>query len=133
MIQSESAVQVYEAVAKTAEGKPTHLPLESVGYLKDNRVLPIGWSKSNPWIDWIAPVGVAGDLSFISGLDLVEYRISKGSTVKCVHAQLLYQTVRPVELEILAKVPHPAALRFSQMAQKQAHLPSIMAEAIKEF
>lgn len=133
VIQSETDVQVYEAVAKNAEGKPTHLPLESVGYSKDNRILPIGWSKSDPWIEWIAPVGVAGDFSFISGLDLVEYRIAKGSAVKRVHVRLLYQTVRPVELETLAKVPHPAAVRFSQMAQSQAPLPSVMAEAIQEF
>jgi hypothetical protein len=133
VIQAENEVQVYEAIAKNAAGEPTHLPLESVGYLKDNRILPVGWSKTDPWIDWIAPVGVAGDLSFIAGLDLVEYRIPKGSTVKRVTARLLYQTVRPTELEGLAKVPHPAAVRFSQMAKGQSPLPTTMAETAKEF
>ena len=133
VIQSENEVQVYEAVAKNAAGKPTHLPLESVGYLKDNRILPVGWSKSDQWIDWIGPVGTAGDVSFVAGLDLVEYRIPKGSAVKRITARLLYQTVRPAEFEVLAKVPHPAAVRFSQMAKGQSPLPTVMAEAAKDF
>jgi len=133
VIQSENEVQVYEAVAKNAAGKPTHLPLESFGYLKDNRLLPVGWSKSDQWIDWIGPVGIAGDVSFVSGLDLVEYRIPQGSAVKRVTARLLYQTVRPAELEALAKVPHPAAVRFSQMAKGQSPLPTVIAEAAKDL
>ncbi|MBK9262846.1 MAG: hypothetical protein IPM54_23965 [Polyangiaceae bacterium] len=133
VIQSENEVQVYESIAKNAAGKPTHLPLESVGYLKDNRILPVGWSKSDQWIEWIGPVGVTGDLSFGAGLDLVEYRIPKGSAVKRVTVRLLYQTVRPTELEAIAKVPHPAAVRFSQMASGRSPLPTVMAEAAKDL
>lgn len=133
VIQSENEVQVYEAIAKNAAGKPTHLPLESTGYLKDNRILPVGWSNSDVWIDWIKPVGLNGDLSFGSGLDLVEYRIPQGSAVKHVTVQLLYQTVRPSELEALAKVPHAAAVRFSQMAKTQSPQPIVMAEAAQDF
>jgi hypothetical protein len=133
VIQSENEVQVYESIAKDSAGKPTHLPLESVGYLKDNRLSPVGWSKSDPWIDWIGPVGVTGDLSFGPGLDLVEYRIPKGTAVKRITVRLLYQTVRPTELETLAKVPHAAAVRFSQMAAGRLPLPTVMAEAAQDL
>lgn len=133
VIQSENEVQVYEAVAKNAAGKPTHTPLDSVGYAKDNRLLPVGWSSSDPWIDWIAPVGIGNDLSFGAGLDLVEYRVPQGASVKRIVVRLLYQTVRPVELDILEKVPHAAAVRFSQMTGKQPPTPTVMVEVSKDL
>jgi hypothetical protein len=133
VIESEDQVQVYEAVAKNAAGKPTHTPLDSVGYAKDNRLLPVGWSNSHTWIDWIAPVGIGGDASFGPGLDLVEYRVPKGSSVKRIAARMLYQTVRPAELDALEKVPHPAAVRFSQMAVKLPPTPTVIAHVAKDL
>lgn len=132
-IQSESQVQIYEAVASDAAGKPTHLPLSSIGYLKDNRLLPIGWSSKNTWIGWIGPIGTSSDVSFSAGMDLVTYHVPKGASVKKVHVEMLYQTVRPVELEEIAKVPHPAAVAFSNMASTRPATPSIMAEATSEL
>jgi hypothetical protein len=132
-IDGEGKVQVYEAIGKDAAGAPTHLPLSSVGYLKDNRLLPIGWSSSNAWIDWIGSVGVAADdYSFGAGMDLVTYRVAGGAAVKRITVELLYQTVRPTELEAIAKVPHPAAVRFSQMASARAPSPTVMATATFE-
>jgi uncharacterized membrane protein len=132
-IQSESQVQIYEAVAADASGKPTHLPLSSVGYLKDNRLLPLGWSNKNSWISWIGPVGTTSDVSFAAGMDLVTYHLPKGASVKKLHVEMLYQTVRPVELEVIAKVPHPAAVAFSNMAKERSPVPSLMAAATKEL
>lgn len=133
VIQSDNEVQVYEAIAKDATGKPTHLPLESVGYLKDNRLVPVGWSNADPWIDWIKPIGLGQDLSFGPGLDLVEYRIPRGSAVKRIKVRLLYQTVRPSELDGLSKVPHPAAVRFSQMAKTQSAALVVLAETQQDL
>jgi hypothetical protein len=133
VIQAENEVQVYEAVGKTEKGSPTHLPLESVGYAKDNRILPIGWSSADPLINWIQSVGVSGDATFGAGSDRVTYRIPKGSSVKHLAVRLLYQTVRPVELQAIAKVPHPASVRFSQMAKNRAPVPTVIAEATRDF
>jgi hypothetical protein len=129
LITSGAEVQVYEAVAKDAAGAPTHRPLASVGFVKDNRLLPAGWSSANTWIDWIGPVGVAGDDTFKAGLDRVTYQIAAGAAVRRVTVELLYQSVRPAELEALARVPQPAAVRFSGMASERPPLPVVAAQA----
>jgi len=128
-IDAESKVQVYEAIAGDKNATPTHLPLSSVGYLKDNRLLPLGWSSADTWIEWIKPIGIGGDVSFAAGMDLVKYHIPKGTSVKRVAVELLYQTVRPTELEAIAKVPHPAAVRFSDLAKKRSPTPIQVAAA----
>jgi len=128
-INADTQVQVYEAVAGDISGKPTHLPLSSVGYLKDNRLLPIGWSKKNTWIEWIGAVGIGADLNFAAGMDLVTYQAPKAGQIKKITAELLYQTVRPAELAQIAKVPHPAAVAFSTMTSKRAPIPIVMAQA----
>ncbi|MDI1449522.1 hypothetical protein [Polyangium sp. 6x1] len=129
LITKESEVQVYEAVAKDAAGAPTHRPLASVGYIKDNRLLPLGWSSADPWIDWIGPVGVSGDGTFQAGFDRVTYEIPGGAGVRRVMVELLYQSVRPTELDTLARVPHPAAVRFSGMASARPSIPVVAAQA----
>jgi hypothetical protein len=129
-ISSASEVQVYEAVAVDAAGKPTHLALESTAFAKDNRLLPVGWSDANAWIDVIAPVGVSGDPSFGAGMDRVTYRIDGGAQkIKHLTVELLYQSIRPAELEALRKVPHAAAVRFSDMASGRPPTPVVMAQA----
>ncbi|MRG97656.1 hypothetical protein [Polyangium spumosum] len=129
VITNESEVQVYEAVPRDASGAPTHRPLAAVGYTKDNRLLPLGWSSADTWIEWIGPVGVAGDATFQAGSDRVRYEIGGGAAVRRVTVELLYQTVRPSELEALAKVPQPAAVRFSGMASARPPVPSVAAQA----
>lgn len=132
-ISAETQVQVYEAIAEDAAGKPTHLPLASVGYLKDNRLLPIGWSDDNIWYGWIGPVGIGSDSSFSAGMDLVTYRVPNAGQIKKLTVEMLYQTVRPVELEVLAKVPHPAAVAFSKMASTRPPTPLVMAQATSDL
>jgi len=46
-----------------------------------------------------------------------------------VTVELLYQSVRPAELEALARVPQPAAVRFSGMASERPPLPVVAAQA----
>ncbi len=128
-IQAENQVQVYEAVAGDASGKPTHLPLSAAEYLKDNRLLPIGFSDENAWYAWISPVGVGDDSSFQAGADIVTYRLPQPAQIKKLSVEVLYQTVRPVELEAIAKVPHPAAVAFSAMAKARKPVPIVIAQA----
>ena len=128
-ITKESEVQVYEAVAMDAAGAPTHRPLASVGFVKDNRILPLGWSSADPWIDWIRAVGVSGDDTFQAGSDRVTYEIPGGAAVRRVTVELLYQTVRPDELHALSRVPVPAAVRFSGMASARPPVPTVAAQA----
>jgi len=129
LISADTEVAVYEAIAIDDAGAPTHLPFASRGFVKDNRILPQGWSETSTWIDWIRPKGVGSDASFSPGYDRVSYQIPQGSAVKRVSVELLYQTVRPAELDALTKVPDAAAVRFSQMASARAPLPTLMSKA----
>ncbi|MDC3956203.1 hypothetical protein [Polyangium jinanense] len=133
VVTKESEVQVYEAIAKDATGAPTHRPLASVGFVKDNRLLPLGWSSADPWIDWIGPVGVTGDGTFQPGFDRVTYKIEGGAAIRRVTVEVLYQSVRPTELDTLARVPHPAAVRFSSMASARPSIPLVAAQALIEL
>ena len=131
-VEGDAEVQVYEAVPVDANDAPTHRALDAVRYAKDDRLLPEGFSKASPWIDWIAPAGVAADTSFEAGRDRVTYRIAGGAAVARVTVELLYQTVAPATLEALAKVPTPAAVRFSGMASSRAPLPIVIASTEAE-
>ncbi|MCK6587700.1 MAG: hypothetical protein L6Q76_08960 [Polyangiaceae bacterium] len=123
MITSSAEVQVYEAVAADANGKPTHLALEATHFVKDNRVLPSGFSDSHAWIDWIAPKGVGGDPSFTASSDRITYRVPSGGMVRRIEAKIFYQSIPPSTLDALSVVPTPAAVRFSQMARAKSPLP----------
>lgn len=126
-ITSSDEVQVYEAVAADISGSPSHLALGATHFIKDNRILPTGWSSSDQWIDWIAPVGVEGDDSFAAGEDRVTYRVPGGAAVQRLVIELLYESVPPSTLEALSVVPAPAAVKFSQMAAARPPAPVVMA------
>jgi hypothetical protein len=108
-------VQVWESVPGDLEGAPTHRPLAAASYLKDDRILPTGWSSGGPWSEWTSPVGTSGDASFTSGSDRVSFRIPNGASVERVEATLVYQTLPPAVADHLRRVPTPAAVRFTQM------------------
>lgn len=125
-------VLVYELVPLDRSGAVAHRPLAAVSVGKDNRLLPYGWREAYPWIDWIAPRGVEGDANFIGGSDRVEVLIGAGGAVARVDVELLYQTISPETLAALARVPTPAAVRFSQMAAARPPLPTVLARASLE-
>lgn len=125
-------VQVYEAVAVDAAGKPTHRPLAQVKLGKDDRILPEGWSQDGPWAKYTAPAGVPSDPSFAPGQDRVTYRIPAGAAVKRVRVELLYQTLPRASADRLAVTPVPAAVRFSQMVAARPPAPITMATATWE-
>jgi hypothetical protein len=108
-ITQTSEVAVYEAEMKGPDGGPTMSLLRASGYLKDNRIPPLGFVASEA----IAPVGVKGDADFVAGSDRVHYSVPvKGPVTVTVEA--LYQSVTPRHVEgldagFLAKLaPHRA-------------------------
>ena len=56
-----------------------------------------------------------------------------GAAVPRVEVELLYQTISPEELDHLARVATPAAVRFSNMAAERAPLPTVLATASREL
>lgn len=100
VINSESQVQVYQAITGNSDGDRTHSLLASSFYLKDNRLTPAGMDKGAILNDDSLPdtFGVFGealqDSDFNNGEDTVSYRVSVGENeVYTVTAELRHQPI----------------------------------------
>jgi hypothetical protein len=129
IIATPDEVLLYELVALDRAGAVAHRPLAVASVGKDNRLLPYGWREAYEHIDWIAPRGVEGDANFLGGSDRVEVRVPDGAAVARIDVELLYQPISPEALAALARVPTPAAVRFSNMASSRPPLPTVLASA----
>lgn len=75
MITSEDQVQVYEGIMQTTDGDVTTTLLRAASFVKDNRILPVGWAPSEAQMI-LSPAGAAlEDADFVGGEDIIEYRI----------------------------------------------------------
>ncbi len=94
LITSPQQVQVYEAIMGDSNDQVTYTLLRGMQYLKDNRLLPLGFNKVTVPDD-VAVMGAAyQDNNFTGGSDRISYRInglSSGSYK--VRAELVYQTI----------------------------------------
>lgn len=126
-IASSSDVQVWEAVPKDGEGHAAATLFDAVGYLKDNRILPAGFDASDARAALATPVGVSVDGDFLPASDEVTVRVAGAPPEGRYVVELLYQTARPAELDLLAQRPGPAALRFLDMVRPDAMEPITMA------
>ncbi len=89
-IAAEDEVQVWESVMHDEAGQPTYLLLRGEGYLKDDRLLPRGWSASHPAAAerrrraWPAtPTSWAGPTRFTSPSRRPPPRAPTGSRRRC--------------------------------------------------
>jgi len=129
VVSAPAEVQIWEGIAGNDQGAPaTHL-LEATKYLKDNRLLPDGYDPTHRVAIYMRPQGVTGDPDFGSS-DLVTYRITPappaGATVA---VELVFQSVRPQELDAMAKKPTPTTLKFFDLAQESPLVPFVMTRA----
>ena len=94
-ITSPEQVEIYEPILKDSAGHVTTGLLSAVGYLKDNRILPSGFSKQTADKD-IAVIGeAANDPNFTDKGSLIRYSISTGDAPGPFHieAELWYQPI----------------------------------------
>lgn len=126
-IASSSDVQVWEAIPTDGKGHAAENLLDAVGYLKDNRILPAGFDASDARAALARPVGVTGDGDFVAASDEISVRVAGAPPNGRYVVELLYQTTRPAELDLLAQRPGPAALRFLDMVKPDAMTPVTMA------
>ncbi len=75
LITSEEQVQVYEAIMGDSASGVTHTLLQATHYLKDNRLLPSGFSKLTASDDIKVVGNAANDNNFDNGGDNVIYKI----------------------------------------------------------
>jgi hypothetical protein len=94
-ITNGDQVEIYEPILKDSDGHVTTGLAAAVGYLKDTRLLPLGFEKRTADKD-IAVIGeAAADPNFDDGSDLVRYSISLGNAEGPFHveAELWYQPI----------------------------------------
>jgi hypothetical protein len=94
-INRADQVQIYEAILGTVDGHVTTSVLSASSYLKDNRLLPVGFEKDAPYPDIMVRGGAMDDETFLDGSDVVTYLVPLGSSrgPYTVTAELLFQTI----------------------------------------
>jgi hypothetical protein len=94
-VTREDEVQIYEPILKDRYGHVTTGLLSSIGYLKDNRLLPRGFDKATAGPDFAVIGDAASDPAFVGGSDRVRYRVDmRGAQAPFrVVAELWYQPI----------------------------------------
>ncbi len=94
-ITAPHQVQIYEAVMGDPQQNPTTTLLRASNHLKDNRILPEGYSDQGPDAARTAPVGVGLDEDFLNGGDGVVYEVAidPGQGPVQIKATLFYQSL----------------------------------------
>ena len=128
VVEREDQVQIYESVPVDAAGNVARRPLDSHHYAKDNRLLPEGFDRKNPWAAFTATIGTDRDPGFGSS-DSVTYRIARAPAGATVEVRLLFQVARPSDLEALADQPTPAARKLFDMTTAAPPVPVVVATA----
>ena len=128
VVDREDLVQIYESVPVDDRGRVAHRPLDCVRYVKDNRLLPVGFDRKSQYSAYIRPVGTDDDPGW-GHEDTVTYKIAKAPPGSTVVAELLFQVARPSDIEALAARPTPAARRLFAFTTAAPLTPVLVARA----
>ena len=125
VISDEDEVQIYQMVLGDVNGDVTTVLERAAELLKDNRLVPSGFSTSHFAYDTTMMAGlVLNDSNFNydgglegSGSDLIEYRVPLNGYIGAIEvtANLMYQSVPPKWNEELFAVDHPEINEFEEM------------------
>ncbi|HEU4698451.1 MAG TPA: hypothetical protein VFS40_04685 [Gemmatimonadales bacterium] len=113
-ISRPDQVEIYEPILRDEHGGVTTGLLSSVGYLKDNRLLPRGFDKATADADFAVVGDALADPAFTGGGHRVRYRIDpgRGRGPLRVTAELWYQPIGFRWAENLRLRPAPETDRF---------------------
>lgn len=94
-IRGADEVQIYEPILGAPGDKVTTVLLAATHYLKDNRLLPLGFDKATADGDVAVKGGAAEDADFKAGGDRVRYAVPIGGAAGpfTVRAELWYQPI----------------------------------------
>ena len=129
IITSPDQIQIYQSVMKDVDGKVTYTLLRAAGYIKDNRIPPVGFVKNGVAYDTTEIIGLAeADPDFnanASGCDTVIYRIGGLDRTKTYHliVRLNYQSLSPRFVNDLLRYDTPEVNQFREYYQALPNLP----------
>ena len=94
-IERPADVQIYEAILGDSQGRVTTGLLHAVKYLKDNRIVPVGFDKRTVGPDVAVRGQAFTDEDFVDGSDRILLRVpvGKGTAPFKLEAELLYQPI----------------------------------------
>ncbi|WP_299027628.1 hypothetical protein [uncultured Thermanaerothrix sp.] len=126
VITRPDQVQIYEPIIGDPNGQVTTTLLRAQRYLKDNRLLPVGFNK-NTAPQEIAVHGEAmQDPDFTAGGDTIHYRIPLDTTPAyplTVEASLYYQSIGFRWMQKFTSSNTPQARTFTTLAQSIPNEP----------
>lgn len=138
-IRSADQVQIYELAMGDVNGDLTTVLQRAKEPLKDNRLVPAGFSTGNSAYDTTRIVGALDDPDFNhdaggiegSGTDIVHYHVPMGGYTGLVNitARVWYQSVPPQHLADLSTHDLPQINAFMDMFQAADHTPVLVKEA----
>lgn len=140
VIRNASEVQIYEMVMADVNGNPTTLLEQGAGYLKDNRLVPLGFSTQHAVYDTTQLAGaVLVDPNFNrtpdglegTGRDEVRYFIPTlgNANELLIQVGVWYQAVPPKWTEDLFDVDDPLVGHFAEMYGAANKTPELVREA----
>lgn len=137
VITSEDQVQIYEMVMADITLNRTTVLTRGYTHLKDNRIVPLGFSTSNPVYDTTAIVLNTPDPDFNydpiegSGTDIIHYRIPANGyqDIAQVQVQVYYQSLPPVWLSEILSLSTPEIDAFNEMFADADKSPVLMETA----
>jgi hypothetical protein len=129
MISNPNQVQIYESIMHNTDGDVTYTLLHAAGYVKDNRLLPIGFDSQNS-PDAIAVQGLAAeDPDYQDGADYITYTVSANNTEGPYRArvELLFQSFSYQTIEDIYKIDTPEVTQFKSVFAESDRSPIIIA------
>ncbi len=125
-------VQVYETVMGDTDGQPTFSLLEGAAFLKDNRLLPLGWRAEHADGPATQPAGVVADDNFTAGQDRVLYQVpAAGPPPHRIEVSLYFQSISPRHAAELFVHDTPEVAAFQRMYSRADHQPERIDHQVK--
>ncbi len=134
IIQSEEQVQIYEMVMGDVNSQRTTVLTQGYTHLKDNRLVPTGFTTASNVYDTTAIVLNTPDSDFNfdplegSGSDIIHYRVPTNSFdgELSVKVDVYYQSIPPIWLTDLFNTSTPEINTFSSMFNIADRSPVLM-------
>ncbi len=132
-ISNHEQVQIYEAILADRNDEVTTGLLTGLRYIKDNRILPLGFDKITADEDIAVHGPATKDGNFVGGSDKVTYRIPlqevTGSLT--VTAELMFQTIAYRWAQNLAPYDTPETNRFVEYYNSMSDNSSVVLASAK--
>lgn len=118
VISRPGEVQIYESIMGDIAGEPTFTLLRGSQFIKDNRLLPQGWSSGHADAEATQPQGIDQDSDFVAGEDRVTYQLPVAPGVYEVTVSLHFQSLSSRYIDELLRFDSPAINAFRDMYTK---------------